>query len=81
MLFDVAMDGSVLEDWSVLHLGSYTISIAETVSKKIGALIRSMKFLSPEFALYLCKSTIQPCMEYYFHVWADAPSCHLEILR
>ena len=33
-------------------------SIAKTASKKIGALIRSVKFLSPEVALYLCKSTI-----------------------
>ena len=32
---------------------SYIISIAKTISKKIGALICFMKFLSPEFALYL----------------------------
>ena len=43
-------------DW-----GSYIFSMATTASKKIGALICSMKFLSPEVALYLCKSTIQPC--------------------
>ena len=42
----------------------YIISIAKTASKKIGALIGSMKFLSPEVALYLYKSTIRPCMEY-----------------
>ena len=62
-------------DW-----GSYIISIAKTASKKIGALIRSMKFLSPEVALYLYKSTIRPCMEYCCHVWAGAPSCYLELL-
>ena len=56
------------------------ISIAKTASKKIGALIRSMKFLSPEVALYLSKSTIRPCMESCCHVWADAPSCYLELL-
>ena len=39
-----------------------------------------MKFLSPEIALYLYKSTIQPCMEYCFHVSAVAPSCKLELL-
>ena len=39
-----------------------------------------MKFLSPEVALYLCKSTIRPCMEYCCHVWAGAPSCYLELL-
>ena len=85
------MDGSGLEEKSsfkmlVLTLsskldwGSYIISIAKTASKKIGALIRSMKFLSPEVALYLYKSTIRPCMEYCCHVWAGAPSCYLELL-
>ena len=39
-----------------------------------------MKLLSPEVALYLYKSTIRPCMEYCCHVWAGAPSCHLELL-
>ena len=33
---------------SKLDWGSYIISIAKTTSKKIGAFIRSMKFLSPE---------------------------------
>ena len=58
---DVKMDGSVLEEKSSckmlgltfsskLDWGSYIISIAKTASKKIGALIRSMKFLSPEVA-------------------------------
>ena len=37
---------------SKLDWVSYIISIAKTASKKIGALIRSMKFLSPEAALY-----------------------------
>ena len=44
------------------------------------ALIYSMKFLFPEVALYLSKSTIHPCMEYCCHVWAGAPSCYLELL-
>ena len=67
------MDGSVLEEKtsfkmlgltfsSKLDWGSYIVSIAKTASKKIGALIRSLKFLSPEVALYLYKSTIRPCM-------------------
>ena len=38
-----------------------------------------MKFLSPEVALYLYKSTIHTCMEYCY-VWAGAPSCYLELL-
>ena len=73
------MDGSILEEKSSFKMlgltfsskldwGSYTISIAKTVSKKIEALIRSMKFHSPEVALYLYKSTIGPCMEYCSHV-------------
>ena len=85
------MDGSVLEEKSSckvqglsfsskLDWGSYIISTAKTASKKIGALIRSMKFLSPEVALYLYKSNIRPCMEYCFHVWDVAPSCYLELL-
>ena len=48
---------------SKLDWGSYIISIAKTASKKIGALIHSMKFLFSEVALYLCKSTIRPCMK------------------
>ena len=86
---DVKMDGSVLEEKSSftmlgstfsfkLDWGSYIISIAKTASKKIGALIHSMKFLSIEVALYLFKSTTCPCMKYCCHVWAGAPSCYLE---
>ena len=81
----VKMDGSVLEEKSSNMLGltfsskldwsSYIISIAKTAPKKIGALIRSMKFLSPQVALYLYKSTICPCMEYCCHIWAGASSC------
>ena len=48
---------------SRLDWGSCIISIAKTASKKIAALIHSMKFLSPEVALDLYKSTIQLCME------------------
>ena len=85
------MDGSVLEEkssfkmpgltfTSKLDWGSYIISIAKTASKKIGALIRSMKFFSTEVALYFYKSTIRPCMECCCHVWAGASSCYLELL-
>ena len=65
------MDGSVLEEKtsfkmleltfsSKLDWGSYIISIAKTASKKIGALIHPIKFLSPEVI-----STNLP----YGHVW------------
>ena len=65
---------------SKLDWGCYIISIVKTTSKKIGALIFSMTFLSSEVALYLYKSTICPCMECCCHVWAGAPSCYLELL-
>ena len=65
---------------SKLDWGSYIISIAKPTPKKIGALIHSMEFLSPEVALYLYKSSICPCMEYYCHVWAGAPRCYLELV-
>ena len=88
---DVKMDGSVLEKKSFkmlgltfsskLDWGSYIISIAKTVSKRVVALIRSMKFLSPEVALYLCKCTIQQCMEYCCHAWTGAPICYLQLLE
>ena len=66
--------------FSKLDWDSHITSIAKTVSKKIGALIRSLKFLSPEVALYLYKSIICQIMEYVCHVWAGAPSCYLKLL-
>ena len=39
-----------------------------------------MKFLSPEIALYLYKSTIRPCMECCSNVRTCAPNCYLELL-
>ena len=88
---DVKMEGSVLEEKtsfkmlvltfsSKLDWGSYIVSVAKTASKKIGALILSMKFLSPEVALYLYKSIMWPCMEYCCHILAGAASCYLELL-
>ena len=67
---DLKMDESFLEEKSSFKMlgltfspkldwGSYIISIAKTAYKKIGTLIRSMKFLSPEVALYLYRSTIR----------------------
>ena len=72
-------DGSVLEDKSSFKMLGLTfsskldwscciISIAKTAFEKIGALICSMKFLFPEVAVYLYRSTIQPYVEYCCHV-------------
>ena len=88
---DVKIDETVLEEKSSfkvigltfsskLDWGSYNISTAKTASKKIGALIHSIKFLFPEVALYLYNSSIQPCMEYCCHKWTGAPSCYMELL-
>ena len=69
----------LLKCWGCLSLlnwiGTLTLS-----HRKIGALIRSINFLFPEVALYLYKSTTQPCMEYCYHVWSGAPSYYLKIL-
>ena len=83
---DVKMDESVLQEKSSFKmLGmtfsskldwcSYMISTAKIVSREIGALIRSMKFLSPEVALYLYKPTMRLCMEHCCPDWAGAPIC------
>ena len=80
---DVKTDWSVLEEKSSFKMlrltfsskfdwGSCIISIAKTAFNKIEALIRSMRFFSPEVALYLYKSTICSCMEYCCHLWACA---------
>ena len=69
---DVKMNGSVLDENSSFKMLGLTFSskldwdsnipIAKTAPKKIGILIRSMKFLSPEVVVYLYKSTI-------LHAW------------
>ena len=75
---DVKMDWSVLKEKSSFKMlgltlsskldwGAYIISITKTVCKKIGALICSIKFLSPEVALYPYKSIIHPCRKYCCH--------------
>ena len=61
-------------------MGLLHISVAKTASEKIGFLLGSIKFLSPEGGLYLYKSTIWSCREYSCHAWAGAPRCYLELL-
>ena len=53
---------------SKLDWNSYIISTAKMASKKIGALSLPMRFLSPEVALYLYKSTIRA--DYCCHAWS-----------
>ena len=89
---DGNVDGSVLEEKSYFKMlrltfpskldwGSCIVSIAKSTSLKIGALISSVKLLSPEVALHPYKSTVRSCMEYCCHVWADSPNCYLELFH
>ena len=48
-------------------------SIAKTAFQKIGVLICSAKFPSPEVVLHLCEFTVQLCIEYWRHM-TGAPS-------
>ena len=62
-------------DWS-----SSIVCFAKSASKRIRALICSMKCRFFEVALYDCRSIMWSCMEYCFHLWAVALSCYLELL-
>ena len=55
----------LLRCWGCLEFDwdSYIIYVAKTTFKKILVLICSMKFLFPEVALYLRKSTTWSCMK------------------
>ena len=66
---------------SKLDWGSYILSIIKTASKKIGALIRCMKFVSPEVAVVSPLIYLRPYIEYCCYVWAGAPRCYLEMLH
>ena len=88
---DVKINGSVLEErpffkilqltfFSKLDWGCYIIFIVKTAPQKIGTLIRSMKFLSSKFALYLYKSTIQSSIEYCCNVWTAPSNYYSELL-
>ena len=72
-----------LRCWACLSLlnciGALTLSLLlKTPPRKLDEV--SIKFLSPEVALYLYKSTIWHCIDHCCRVWAGAPSCHLELL-
>ena len=64
---------------SILNCCSYIVSVAKTASNNIGALLRPTKYLYFEIALYLYKSTIQPCN--LFHVWTGFFNCYLAMLH
>ena len=69
-----------LDSDSNLDWGSHIVSTAKAASKKVGALTHSMKLLFPKVPLYLYKSTILPCLEYYCYIWDGAPSSYLNML-
>ena len=53
--------------------------LVKTALKKIVALICFIAFISPVVALYLYRFTIQPCIEYWCHLWTGACNCYLHI--
>ena len=64
---DAKMDGSLFEEKPSFKMLGLTFSCKlnwgfYVISKKNGALIRSVKFLSHEVVLYLYKCTIRPCL-------------------
>ena len=64
-------------------IGVVTLSLLlKLAPKRLEPWFALWKFLSPEAALYHCKSTICPCMEYCCHIWAPScsPSCYWELL-
>ena len=75
---DLKMDGCVFEEKSLFQMlgltfsskldwGSYIISVAKAVSKKIEALICSIKILSSEVLLYLYKQIYHTSMHTFMH--------------
>ena len=72
---DVKMDGFVLEEKSPLRYWGWLSFL-----NWIGALALSQLLKLPLRLLCVSKTTKQPCMECYYHVWAGAPSCFLELL-
>ena len=73
-----------LQGWSFtskLGWESYIVSIAETASKKIGVLIRYMKFFSSEVGLYFYKSRLRPYMEYCMRMcWVNYRNGYVGLL-
>ena len=65
---------------SKLDWGFYTVCGAKNSFKKFGAFIQAMKFFSDEVSLYICKSTIWPCMESCSQIWLGATSYYSDII-
>ena len=63
-----------------LDWGSHAVSTGKTGSKKIGAMIYSMKCISFKVALHNYKSIIGPSMECCYHVKIDAAICNLDMM-
>ena len=61
----------MIKDWE-----PYIQPIAKAASRKVGSFFTAQHFLTPEFILYLYKSTIRPCMEYCSHIGGGAPRFH-----
>ena len=88
LLVPVEMNGIELTEETSFHLLRLTFTrsmdwepyiqpIAKAASRKVGSLNRAQCFLTPEFILYLYKSTIRPWIEYCSHICGGAPRSHV----
>ena len=67
----------------IVNLGKVNFCVREVFIKYVARnplLPMSMKFFSPEVALYFYKSTTWPCLEYCYHLWDAVSRCYLEML-
>ena len=65
---------------SKLDRVSYIISMANLPPGELEPRFVLWSFFLAEVVLYLYKSTIWPCLEYYCHVLVGAPCCYLNML-
>ena len=72
---DMKMNDSVLEEKSSFKMLGLTFSSKLDRDSCIISITKTS-----EVALYLSKSTIRPCLEYWYHIWAGAPSSYLKML-
>ena len=81
------IDGSVREEKSSFEMlgltfsskfdwGSYIVTVAKIATSKMGVLIRSMKFLSPEVALYLYRN--DKLQKWICRTFGPSPAASLE---
>ena len=81
LLMIKCMGLSLVKNQDLRCWGYLSLQTATHPSKKIESLIRSMKFLYSEVALYLNKSSTWAYVEYYCHVYDGASNYYLDMLH